>query len=298
MDYDLIIIGGGPAGMSAAVYAVRSGLNVAVITKKFGGRILWAHNIENYLGLKGVTGEKFMEKAVEHARSMGAKIIEDEVMDCGTENELFFVKTAKNKKHRALAVIIATGIQDKLLKVPGEKELVGKGVSYCATCDGFFFKGQEVVVVGGGNAAVHAAIFLKNIASNIKLIAEEMSASENMLDELKKNKIEIINGKVDSIEGKDEVTGIVVEGKKIPVSGVFIELGTTALINLAAQFGFNMKDERFIEVDEKQATTKPGVYAAGDVTGGLLQVITAAYQGAVAALSAHNYIHKKKQTNL
>jgi thioredoxin reductase (NADPH) len=229
---------------------------------------------------------------------MGAKIIEDEVMDCGTENELFFVKTAKNKKHRALAVIIATGIQDKLLKVPGEKELVGKGVSYCATCDGFFFKGQEVVVVGGGNAAVHAAIFLKNIASNIKLIAEEMSASENMLDELKKNKIEIINGKVDSIEGKDEVTGIVVEGKKIPVSGVFIELGTTALINLAAQFGFNMKDERFIEVDEKQATTKPGVYAAGDVTGGLLQIITAAYQGAVAALSAHNYIHKKKQTNL
>jgi thioredoxin reductase (NADPH) len=295
MDYDLIIIGGGPAGLSAAIYGVRGGLKTAVITKEYGGRILWAHKIDNYLGVASVSGEEFMKKAVNHAKSMGVELVEDEVMGCGDEDELFIVKTAKGKKHRAHALIIATGIQDKFLKVPGEKELIGKGVSYCATCDGFFFKDQKVVVIGEGNAAAHAATFLKNIASDVKVIAEKMSAEKNLVDELKKIGVEIIKGKVEKIEGKDEVTAVIVDGKKIPTSGVFIELGATSTIDLAAKLGFNMKDERFIEVDNKQQTSVPGIFAAGDVTGGLLQIVTAASQGAVAALSAHNFIHIKKK---
>ncbi len=294
MDYDLVIIGGGPAGLSAGIYAKRRGLKLLLITKEFGERAMKAHKIDNYLGLDLMDGPEFVDRCVKHARRVGVQILEDEVMDADSKGKTFIIVTASGKKFSAKSLILATGISDQGLGVPGEKELLGKGVSYCATCDAPLFRNSKVIVIGSGNLAGHAALVLKGVTDKVEVIDNcDCSMDKNLLAQLKKNKIPFRKAKIEKILGKGEVTGVMVDGYEEKVEGIFIELGTTPTVDLAAKLGV-MMDGRFIEVNKDQATNVPGIFAAGDVTGGLPQMITAAAQGAIAGTKAADYVIKSK----
>lgn len=298
MERDIVIIGGGPAGLSAGLYGVRRSVGCMVITPQIGGRILKAHKIENYLGTKTMSGTEFMKECEKQAKAIGLEMLTDEVMDCDSEGEgpkrRFVISTASGKKITAKAIIFATGIFDQKLGVPGEEEFLGKGVSYCAECDAYFFNGKRVIVVGGGNAAAHAALILKNIAKEVEVINEHPGDMDQHLSkQLKAEGVNIRVGKIKEIKGDKFVKSVAVNGWDEPVDGIFVELGTTPTVNLAAKLGVEM-DGKFIKVDEKRATNVPGIFAAGDICGKTLQIVTAAADGAIALMSAHGYISSLK----
>lgn len=295
MDYDVLIIGGGPAGLSAGIYAKRRGLKTLVITKEFGERALKAHLMENYLGIDKISGPDFMKRCVEHAKRIGVELLTDEVMDAETaDGKTFTLTTASGKTFTGKAVIFSTGISDRKLNVPGEKELLGRGVSYCATCDAPFFRNQKVIIVGNGNAAGHGAMVVKGVTDKVEILGEgDPSMDKHVTEQLKKNKIPYRKGKIDKILGDKKVTGVIINGKEEKADGIFIELGTTPTVNIAAKLGVLM-DGKFITTDKDQATNVPGIWAAGDVTGGLPQMITAAGQGAIAGTQAANHASAKE----
>ena len=303
---DLVIVGAGPAGMSAAIYATRYGMKFVVLEAKSpGGLAALASDIENYPGFKRITGMELMDKFQDHAKSLGADIhIVENVQGIEKIDNLYKVVT-DSKEYIARSLILAMGGEHRVLNIPGEKEFLGKGVSYCATCDGFFFKNKTVIVIGGGDAALMGADYLNNIAAKTYIAYRRKAffrPEKVRIDALNKSNVEQLLGWTPvEIKGNEKVTSIVLKNvdtgelKEIPVDGVFIEIGTTPASAIAKDIGVNTDDHGYILTDcHTMETNIPGVFAAGDITGGLMQIVTAAGEGATAAYNAFLYVSRTK----
>jgi len=306
MKYHLIIIGGGPAGITAGIYASRQNLKTLLITKDFGGQMARkAVEIENYPGLGKVSGLELIQRFEKHLNGQEITIKKDEISRVEKKKEGFAVLTKKNKKYESFSLIIASGGDPRPLEVPGEKEFIGKGVSYCVTCDGPLFKDKNVAVIGGGNAGFEAAIFLSKIARKIFIFesSEEPKADAQNQKEVKKiKKITLLtNVLLKEIQGRDFVEAILYQKKDtrenfiVPINGIFIEIGSQPATSFVKGLvDFNERDE--IKVDfETYATKTPGIFAAGDCNvGRYKQIVTACGEGAKAALGAYDYLRKNK----
>jgi thioredoxin reductase (NADPH) len=303
MDYELAIIGAGPAGFTAAIYAVRAGIKTIVIDKGLGGGLAnVSPRIDNYPGFETISGMDLMEKMKQHALKYTDIFFGEVVKKIEKTQDKFKIITDK-KTYNAKALILCMGTEYRKLNAPGEKELSGKGVSYCATCDGFFFKGKKVAVIGGGNSALIEAIFLKQVGcAEVFLIhrRDQLRAEKVYEDEAIKKGVKIIyNTHVESILGAQnveylEVHDVRTEKKsKISVDGVFISIGEEPHNILAKALDCALDENGFIIIDEQGRTNVKGVYAAGDVTGGLRQVVTACAKGAIAALTSTEVLGKK-----
>ncbi len=298
--YDLLIIGAGPAGMTAAVYAARKKLDTLVISKDVGGQTNLASSVETYMGYHYISGAELMQKFEEQVRQFPIALsIGDEVTTLLVEDTSFAVVTAQGKTFRGKAVIIASGRRARSLNVPREKELIGRGVSYCATCDAPLFGGMEVAVIGSGNPALTAVNELTNYARKIyNIVRVSVKADPILVEKAKKSgKVEFFSGyAATEIRGKERVEGIVIkqiEGDKeivLDVNGVFIEIGAVPNTEFAVNL-VTLNDVNEIEVDCECMTNVPGLFAAGDVTNAPgKQIIVAAGEGAKAALSAYRYL--------
>lgn len=296
--YDLIIIGAGAAGMSAAIYAARQKLNFIVISKDIGGQTLLSSDVENYLGFHFIDGTHLVGKFKEHLKDYNVSVIEEEAISVEKINSGFKIKT-KKKEYKSKAVIIATGEHPRKLNVPGEKEFYGKGVTYCATCDAPLFSGKDVAVIGGGNSAMEAALLAEKYSNKVFILSikSELKGDALLLQNLKNSKkIEVIgNAKTKEILGDKFVSEIKFErdGKKerLTVQGVFVEIGLTPNSSLA-----DIKKNEYGEliVDIKNMTSVNGIFAAGDVTNVTeKQIVVAAGEGAKAALEAIKYLQRK-----
>ena len=293
--YDVCIIGAGGAGLTAAIYAVRSGLKTLVLEAKIaGGLATTAAEIENFPSYKKIGGMELMDRIKEHALKYVAIKELEPVEEARKEGDLFWIKTSM-AEYRARAIIIATGADHKHLNVPGEKELSGRGVSYCATCDGYFYKGKKVLMVGGGSTALMDAIYLHNIGCEVTIVhrRDQFRAEKAHIDKVNELGIPVIwNSVVKEIKGDDFVKSVVLENVKthelseIEVDGVFIAIGQSPTNEVAKMLGVELDDYGFIKVDRSMRTSVPGVYAAGDITDGVRQLIVACGEGAVAATSA------------
>ncbi len=303
MDYELAIIGAGPAGYSAAIYAVRSGIKTVVIDKGLGGGLAnISPKIENYPGFESISGLGLMEKMKQHANKYTDIHFGEEVKKIEKIGDKLKINTDK-KTYTVKAVILCMGTEYRKINAPGEKELTGKGVSYCATCDGFFFKGKKVAVIGGGNSAVIEAIFLKQIGcEEVFLIhrRDQLRAEQVYQDEAMAKGVEIVyNSHVESIRGNQKVEYLEIldvksnKKSKIIVDGVFVSIGEEPQNMLAKELSVKLDEKGFVVVDKQQRTSIKGVYAAGDITGGLRQVVTACAEGAIAALASTEVLGKK-----
>jgi len=300
-EYDLVIIGAGPAGLVAGIYGGRSGLKVAILDGGLsGGQLLTADIIENWPGEKAIKATELAKKFKDHA-SQYADIYElTQVTDIERDNNKFIIETSSGK-FKAKAIIFATGSKRRKLNVSGEDKLSGKGVSYCAVCDGPFFKGKSVAVIGGGNTAVSDAIYLKSIGVDVIIIhrRKEFRADKVLVERALSMGIQIkVPYVVEEILGEDKVEGIKIRNREtndveyLKVDGVFIAIGMVPNTELARKLGAETDQNGFIIVDRHMRTNIHFVYAAGDVTGGVLQIIVAAAEGAIAALSAHEDLSK------
>lgn len=303
--YDLIIIGSGPAGLAAAIYAQRAKLNTLVIERAMvsGGQVLNTYEVDNYPGLPGIGGYELGMKFREHADKLGALFAEDEVVRVEDEGAGKVKRVVGEKDtYEAKSLILATGAHHRLLEVPGEKELSGAGVSYCATCDGAFFRDKTVAVVGGGDVAVEDAIFLARGCRKVYVIhrRDQLRAAKTLQDSLFATEgVEMYwNGVVTRIDGENKVQRITVENTKtgesqeLEVDGVFIAVGITPDTGFVKDF-VELDSQGYIIAGEDGKTSVPGVLAAGDVrTKQLRQVITAAADGANCITSAEEYLRE------
>jgi thioredoxin reductase (NADPH) len=296
--YDLIIIGAGPAGLTAAIYAARYKLNFLLIGELVGGLATEAHKVSNYPGVKDLSGIELMNLFRTQAEALGTTIEEASVQGIGKRKDKFVVKTA-NAVHEAKAVILALGLQHRKLNAQGEDEFLGKGVSYCATCDGAFYKNKNVVVVGGGNSAVSAAVMLAKIAKKVYLVyrGDKLKAEPAWVEELSRfrNAEIVYNANVSKVSGKEFVEKIELDtGKTLDADGLFVEVGVVPSTILAKSLGVRLDDNGFISVDNEMNTNAAGVFAAGDITNGsgFKQIVIACGQGAIAAYSAYKFVAK------
>lgn len=304
MIYDVIILGSGPAGLSAAVYAQRARLNTLVIEEKplSGGQILDTYEVDNYPGLPGITGFELGQKFREHADKLGAEFVNSQVVEIQDEGDKKKVVTG-DAVYEARTLILATGARHRKLMAPGEEAFAGAGVSYCATCDGAFFREKEVAVVGGGDVALEDALFLARGCKTVYLIhrRDEFRGARILQERVKgtENIRLVLNSQVKEIRGESQVSSVVVKNsekgteEELSVQGVFIAVGVTP--NTAALEGVVEQDEEgYILAGEDTRTSVPGIFAAGDVrTKQLRQVITAAADGANAVASAERYLSRQ-----
>jgi thioredoxin reductase (NADPH) len=310
--YECIVVGAGPAGLTAAIYLARYNVDVTIISKSIGGKMILAPLIDDYPGLPEIPGTKLAEVFVNHVKKFGVPmIIGKTVVNVKKEGDLWCVELDSGERLCSYAVILAVGAERRKLSVPGEEEFIGKGVSYCATCDGPFFKDRIVAVVGGGNAALSSALYLSTIAKKVYLIhrRETFRAIPHYIEEVKKNpKIEVItNTVVTGIIGDKKLTGVKVknvttnEEKILNVDGIFIEIGSEPPKEFLKSIGLELDEQGYIAVNPDMSTNLPGIFACGEVTGGRYkhrfeQIITAAAEGAIAAKSAYEYIIKVRKT--
>ena len=299
--YDIIIIGSGPAGLSAAIYAQRACLDTIVIEKNgiSGGQVLNTWEVDNYPGFPGVTGFELSRQFREHANKLGARVVQDEVVQVELSGNVKKV-VCEEETYEARCVILASGAHHRTLEVPGEEELRGAGVSYCATCDGAFFRGRTVAVVGGGDAALEDAIFLARMCEKVyivhrrdklrgaKRLQERVQALENIEFVWNSETVAIEgNGQVEALRLRQTKTG---EERRLDVDGVFIAVGIAPESELYAG-QLELDEQGYIRADESGQTSVPGVFAAGDVrTKALRQILTAASDGANCVASAERYL--------
>lgn len=276
--YDVIVIGSGPAGITAAIYAKRRNLSILVISKGIGA-LQKTEKIDNYYGFEsGISGKELYENGVKQAKNLGIDFIEDEVINIEYINQ-FTIETV-NSKYEAKAVILATGVSRNVPNIKGIKEFEGKGVSYCAVCDSFFYKGKDVAVLGDGNYAIHEFETLKPIASSVTILTNGNAMVEN-----RNSSIEVNNKKIREFRGDTKLEEVEFEDNTIQnLNGVFIAMGTASSSDLARKIGARIENNNII-VNENMETTVPGLFACGDCTGGLLQISKAVYEGAKAGLA-------------
>jgi thioredoxin reductase (NADPH) len=304
--YDVIVVGGASAGLTAAMYASRQGLKTLVITKDIGGQALLTNDIENYPAFEHVGGFELMNKFEKQAKKFGTEFVYEEVFSIQEDkNRQFTVKATTNNRYDTHTIILAFGKTPRDLNVPGEKELNGKGVSYCAVCDGPLFRNKIVSVVGSGESALEAAIYLKQLASKVIIIhrGNRPIGSEEAIDLLQQQqpngKISFIaNSIVKSVHGSSKVESLTLFNSKtssefkIEVDGIFVEMGYISKTDIVKDL-VQLNNNQEIVVDKYCATSREGIYAAGDVTDvPYKQAVISSGQGAIAALSAYNYIQK------
>jgi thioredoxin reductase (NADPH) len=298
-EFDLIIIGGGPAGLTAAIYGGRMGLKTAIYENKgFGGLAGTAPKIENYPGFSSINGLELTEKMREQAESWGSTLFYEEVSAINPEEMTISTYGGETK---AKAIIIATGSKHLSLGLSNEYQLVGNGISYCATCDGPLFRDQEVAAVGGGNAAGLEVIYLSNVAKKVYLIHRRhcMRAEACIVDEVDslENVVPMYNCIIEeAITKDDKLRALKIKNIEtgeifnIDVNALFIAIGVEPQSDLAKKAGIELDDDNCIKVNKDQETNIPGIYAAGDVTGGIRQVTTAVGEGTTATMNAYLYI--------
>ena len=296
---DVVIIGAGPAGLQAAVHAVRKKASVVVLGKPDHSSIYRAH-VENYLCVDGVTdGSELVEIGIAQAKRFGAEVLNEDVLHIEQEDNSFKVKIESGRELLARTMILATGTSRKKLKVKGEKELSGKGVSYCVDCDANFYRGAKVAVVGNESAAVDGALTLLGYASEVHLVAQELSVTGELRNKLAESSVQLHEGAwVKEILGENVVQGVLLDNDTtLGVEGVFVELGAKGAIELATTLGVMLDTDTFsyIDTNKKQETNMPGIYAAGDIAGPPWQMAKAVGEGCVAGWEAANYANKQKR---
>lgn len=303
---DVVIVGSGPAGLSASVYAKRAGLNALTLeaTPVSGGQVLNTYEVDNYLGLPGISGMELGNKFREHADKLGCAFATNKVLKINKLESGFLLNT-ENGDIETRSVVLATGAQHATLGVPGEEDLCGMGVSYCATCDGAFFKGRTVAVVGGGDVAVEDAIYLARACKKVYLIhrRDQLRATKILQDDLmSKDNIEVVwNTVVSKINGEDQVESVTVKDtvfgneRDIAIDGIFIAVGMNPVNELAK--GLASLDEKgFVMSGDQCITNTPGIFVAGDLrTKKLRQVVTAVADGANVITSVEAYLRKLKK---
>ncbi len=301
--HDVIILGGGPAGVAAGIYAKRYNMNMVLITESIGGLINETHEIDNYPGFPMISGAELAMKFEEHLRKLEVPIEYSEVESVEKQGEKFIVKTANGKTFESISIIIALGSRKKRLGVEGEKKLKGRGVSYCATCDAAFFKDKVVGVVGGNDSAAEAAMLLSKHASKVYVIyrREKIRAKPSLTEQIYSNpKIEVIhNTNVARLIGESKLEKAVLNnGTELSLDGLFVEIGQEPSTQAVEKLGLELDPAGYIKTDERMRTNIEGAFAAGDIrTTPLRQVVTAAADGAIAATSAfiHVQVMKRKQ---
>lgn len=275
--YDIIIIGSGPAGVSAAVYAKRGGANVLVISKDTG-TLGKARKIENYYGFKNISGKDLYENGLKQLENLNIEFVKDEVVQLNYTSQ--FEVTTVNNIFQAKYVVLATGVSRNVPNIKGIKEFEGKGVSYCAVCDSFFYKGKDVAVLGDGNYAIHEFETLKPIASSVTILTNGNTMVEN-----RDSSIEVNSKKIREFRGDTKLEKVEFEDNTIQnLNGVFIAMGTASSSDLARKIGARIENNNIV-VNENMETTVPSLFACGDCTGGLLQISKAVYEGAKAGLA-------------
>ena len=295
-EYDVIILGTGPAGLQAAIHAARKKVRVLVLGRQHKSSAYRAH-IENYCCISGVTGEQLLEEGRKQAAKAGADLLDEDVTLISQVERRFKVEIESGRTLMARSLILAMGVSRHKLNVPGEKEFLGRGVSYCVDCDAGFYKGETVAVVGCESAAVSGALTLLFYAGEVHLVCEQLQVTESLAQKLKESTIAIHQGKkVKEIQGQTSVEAIVFDDEtRLEVGGVFIELGAKGAVELAGNLGISLDAEniQYIQTNKKQETNIAGVYAAGDICGPPWQVAKAVGEGCVAGLEAASYAKKQ-----
>lgn len=303
--YDIVIIGSGPAGMSAAIYAQRAGLKAVVVEKEClgTGKIAESLRVDNYPGLFGENGYDLGEKFRTHAENLGAEFIEGEIIKIVRSKGYYTLQLDADKALTAKTVIYAAGTQCRRLGVVGEQELLGRGVSYCAVCDGAFYKNKVVAVIGGGDTALGDAVLLSGLAKKVYLVHRrgEFRANKALQNKVNgiKNIVPVLNAAVQKINGKGHVEAVAIlqngSEKALPVDGVFVAIGSTPNSALVKEL-LDIDENGYIAADETGVTSADGIFAAGDVRAKKLrQVVTAVSDGANCVLSAEEYLNKNIQ---
>lgn len=295
--YDLIVLGGGPTAIGCAIYAARFALNVLIVGKTFGGLIATTHLVENYPGIASTSGQGLMDMFKEHMNSLSIPYISDEIRSIEKADD-YFILHSFFQKFKAYTVCIATGSERKKLGIPGEEEFAGRGVSYCATCDGPFYKDKVVIVVGGSDSAAKEALFLSQNVKKVYIVyrGEEIRAEPINKKRVYENaKIEIIyKTNILEIKGDTSVKSVIFDkGKEFDIDGVFIEVGSIPNSDLAKRISVKTDEKDEIIINRKSETNIPGIFAAGDVADApFKQAITGVAEGVIAAYSAFDYLKK------
>jgi len=297
--YDVVIIGAGPAGIQAAIHASRKKTDVLVLGRVENSALYGAH-VENYACVEGVQeGKDLLETGHRQLQKFGARTAEEDVLKITRPGNLFHLELESGAQVTTRTIIFAMGVSKKKLSVPGEKELIGRGVSYCADCDANFYRGATVAVAGNRSAAVDSALTLLGYADKVYLVAKQLDVSQELHDRLEQSSVEVLSKNwVKAIEGENAVTSILLEnGETIPVDGIFIELGSKGVLELATLIGVQLDSEHFkyIKTNRKQETNIPGIYAAGDIVGPPYQMAKAVGEGCVAGMEAATYARRLKK---
>ncbi len=296
--YDVVIIGAGPAGMQAAIHAVRK-KSRALLLGRIERSSLYGAHVENYACIEGVkTGRELLEAGRDQARRFGAEILEEDVLKLRQQEGLFTLDLEGGRTITGRTVIFATGTARKKLKVPGEKELAGFGVSYCVDCDANFYRGATVAVVGNASAAIDGALTLTGYAAKVYLVSQDLVASADLLAKLHNSPVERVDGTwVKAIQGEKEVQSLLLtNGQELAVNGIFIELGAKGAMELALELGVQLDLDTMTHIDTNKLTETnvPGVYAAGDIAGYPYQMAKAVGEGCIAGMEAANFARRQK----
>lgn len=293
-DYEVVILGTGPAGLQAAIHAARAKVSVLVLGRFENSSIVGAH-IENYCCMPHITGDELLKNGIEQAREVGAEFIEEDVIETALDGGLVILKSESGKTIKTRSLIFTIGVTRNTLNVPGETDLRGYGVSYCVDCDANFYKEKPVVITGNGSAAVSGALTLSSYSDTVYLVSEKINVDSRLSQQLSESKVKVIEGeRIVAILGDKNVESVKLSNDtEIKADGIFIELGAKGAMELAGFLGIEM-DENFkhIAVNRKQETSVPGIYAAGDICGPPWQIAKAVGEGCVAGLEAAKYVKK------
>lgn len=302
--YDIVIIGSGPAGLSASIYASRYRLKNVVFGEMIGGTIVDAHKVCNYPGISNISGLELGKKMYDQAKEEGGEIILEKIKNIEKKDSVFKVTTGTGKEYQSKTVILATGTKRSKLGIPAEDKYIGKGLSYCATCDALFYKDKDVAVIGGSSAATMSATMLADIANQVYIIyrGKELRGDPVWIEDVnnKKNITVLFETEVTNLDGNGKLERITLSKKyngldSLDINGLFIEIGSEPNAILPLQLGIEVDEKQYIKVNEKQMTNIEGVWSAGDCTTNsnkFQQVVTAVGEGAVAANSIFSYLKK------
>jgi alkyl hydroperoxide reductase subunit F len=302
-QYDVLIVGAGPAGLTAGMYCARKMLKTVIISENIGGQALESWTIENYMGYRLVTGEDLIKKFEEQIRSLNIRIDLDGVTDISRDGDGFAIKTITGATYKATCIILAQGNRAKKLGVAGEERYLGRGLSICSTCDGPLYRGKKVAVVGGGNSALQTAVEMSGLASTVSLIVRSSIRADEVYVKLLESKPNITThmpAEVIALHGDQFLTGITIKDghgveQTISMDGIFVEIGWQPNTDMVKEL-VNLNDRGEVSVDLDCHTNAAGIFAAGDVTSvKSKQIIIAAGEGAKAALEAHDYIMRNKK---
>jgi len=295
-EYDVLIIGTGPAGLSAAIYTSRADLKTLAIGKKQESQLWKAHAIENYFGVESLEGKKMLELGIKQAEKFNTTIKQDEIVNIKQEDNKFITKTSAGEEYKSRTIILATGMPIQLSGITNEEKFTGKGVHYCVVCDGFFYKDKKVAVIGAGNYAAEQALELLTYTKDITIISngKEFEFAKKYKEAIEKNNIKLAKHKITAFEGDKKMEKLKTEkGEEINFDGAYMGIGCAGACDFAKKFGLELKGNTII-TDKNGKTNIPGIYAAGTCTGAVSQVATTVGEGCAAGMSVIKQLKEKE----